>query len=640
MTRAFVRPAAHTLGGSPASDAPRRVAKRTRGGLRPALLAWALSSALAAAAQGPVPPDAAPAPGTPASSPDSSALDAPMFYQLLVGEMEAAEGRTDNAFEVMLDAARRSEDPALFQRAIELAVKGRSGERALAGVRAWRSSIPESTEAIRTEVQLLVALDKPGEIAEPLKLLIQQVPPVDRAAVIAGVPRFFAEMADKPRALAAAEQALKPYLDEADTRVAARTALGRLALAAGNPARALELLTRASADDPSAPGPALLALELMATEPAAETVVQAYLARGDALAPVRLAYVRTLDQRQRIGDAVAQLRLVLAQQPDLAQGWLSLGAYLVDLREPKEAVTALNRYVALVGNAPKAVAPATPPVKTEPAPRTSDADDGDDEQPATSQDASDLAYELLANAHEQLGDDKAAAQALAKIDSSRIDLAYLVRKAGLMARQGQLKQARELVRTGAARDEPAPRARLLAEAQLLRDRKLWSEAYELLLGGVRQNPEDTVLMYELAMVAERLARYDDMEALLRRVMALKPDDQHAHNALGYSLAERNIRLEEARTLVQKAAALSPTDPFIVDSLGWVEFKLGNRDEAVRLLRKAMSARPHVEVAAHLGEVLWSMGERDEALRVWREGRAREADNEVLRDTLKRLKVSL
>ncbi|HSI59609.1 MAG TPA: tetratricopeptide repeat protein [Ideonella sp.] len=628
MTPPHARPAAHAADAAP----PWRGARST-------LLALALSTALAAAAQAPSVPDAPPAapalaasaPGTPASAPDNSSLDAPMFYQLLVGEMEAEAGRADNAFEVMLDAARRSRDPALFQRAIELAVKGRSGERALAGVRAWRSTLPESTEAIRTEVQLLVALDRPADVAEPLRLLIQQVPAADRAAVIAGVPRFFAEMADKPKALAAAEAALAPYLDEATTRTAAHTALGRLALAAGNPARALELLSRASAQDPAAPGPVLLALELMPSQPAAEQVVQAYLARGDALAPVRLAYVRTLDQRQRIGEAVAQLRLALAQQPELAQGWLSLGAYLVDLREPREAVTALNRFLALNSAAqPPATAAHADPAKT---------DDGDDE-PASAQNANDLAYELLANAYEQLGDDKATAQALAKIDSSRIDLAYLVRKAGLMARQGQLKQARELVRTGTARDDPTPRARLLAEAQLLRDRKLWAEAYELLLGGVRQNPDDTVLMYELAMVAERLARYDDMEALLRRVITLKPDDQHAHNALGYSLAERNIRLEEAKVLVQKAAALSPTDPFIADSLGWVEYKLGNRDEALRLLRQALAARPHVEVAAHLGEVLWSMGERDEALRVWREGRAREADNEVLRETLKRLKVSL
>ena len=36
-----------------------------------------------------------------------------------------------------------------------------------------------------------------------------------------------------------------------------------------------------------------------------------------------------------------------------------------------------------------------------------------------------------------------------------------------------------------------------------------------------------------------------MEALLRRVIELKPDHAHAYNALGYSLADRNLRLPEA-----------------------------------------------------------------------------------------------
>jgi hypothetical protein len=38
--------------------------------------------------------------------------------------------------------------------------------------------------------------------------------------------------------------------------------------------------------------------------------------------------------------------------------------------------------------------------------------------------------------------------------------------------------------------------------------------------------------------------------------------------------------------------------------------------------------------------LWSVGRQDEALRVWRAGQARDAANEVLAETLARLKVSL
>jgi Flp pilus assembly protein TadD len=151
-------------------------------------------------------------------------------------------------------------------------------------------------------------------------------------------------------------------------------------------------------------------------------------------------------------------------------------------------------------------------------------------------------------------------------------------------------------------------------------------------------PDDADLLYEQAMAAEKVGQLDAMEAALRRVIALKPDHAHAYNALGYSLADRNLRLAEAKTLIEKALQLTPGDPFITDSLGWVEFRLGNREEALRLLRQAYKSRPDAEIGAHLGEVLWAMGQRDEARRVWAEASSRDAANDVLRETLVRLKV--
>jgi predicted Zn-dependent protease len=99
-----------------------------------------------------------------------------------------------------------------------------------------------------------------------------------------------------------------------------------------------------------------------------------------------------------------------------------------------------------------------------------------------------------------------------------------------------------------------------------------------------------------------------------------------------------VRLPEARQLIQKALQYAPGDPFISDSLGWVEFRLGNRTEAIRILDTAYKARPDPEIAAHLGEVLWASGQRDRAQTVWKEGLLLNGDNETLQETLKRLRV--
>jgi Flp pilus assembly protein TadD len=129
-----------------------------------------------------------------------------------------------------------------------------------------------------------------------------------------------------------------------------------------------------------------------------------------------------------------------------------------------------------------------------------------------------------------------------------------------------------------------------------------------------------------------------MEQLLRKVIALAPDNAGAYNALGYSFAERNINLPEARKLIEQALALRPGDAYIVDSLAWVAFREGKLDEARQLLTQAYASRQDAEIAAHLGEVLWLQGDRDGAQKVWREAAARDKANETLKETLQRFGV--
>ncbi len=554
----------------------------------------------------------------------NSTLDAPLFYQLLIGEIELRGGQAGTAYEVLLDAARRTRDEALFRRAVEVALQARAGEQALSAVTAWRAALPESLDALRFQVQLLVGLNRVSEVSEPLRALLERTPAAERAAVIASLPRFFQRSGDRKQAASVLEPLLEPYLNNNETRTAASVALGRTWLASGELPRALAAAERAATDDPSSTGPVLLALDLLPTNPAAERLVTHYLQGPKAEVALRVAYVQVLAAAQRYNDAVAQLKIVTREQPTLAPPWLTLGALLVDLRQPKDAEAALQRFVQLRQGA--AAAPA--------------AADDDGDEASSSDGGLTQAWLLLAQACEQRGDFAAAEAWLRRVDNPQRALEVQSRRATLMARQGQLPAARELIRRVPERGPDDARAKLVAEAQVLREVKRWSDAHEVLAQASSRFPADADLLYEQAMVAEKLNRVDEMERTLRRVIELKPENQHAYNALGYSLADRNVRLPEARELIRKALALAPGDPFITDSLGWVEFRMGNREEAIKLLRQAYQSRPDTEIATHLGEVLWANGQRDEARRVWRDASQRDTQNEVLRETLARLKVSL
>jgi tetratricopeptide (TPR) repeat protein len=595
---------------------------------RHAVCHWAARAALvlffqAALAQKTLPADVVQ--DKPAPAVKNSGIDAPLFYQLLIGEIELSAGQAGNAYQIMLDAARRTREEQLFRRATEIALEARAGEQALAATRAWRSARPESLEAMRLQLQILLSLNRLSDLSEPMRALIDATPAGERAAAISSLPRFLQRASDKRQAAALLEGVLEPYAADATTRAAAQAAIGRGWLAAGDADRALKLARQAHGEDPAAAAPVLLALELMPSRPEAEAIVTAYLKTPGAEIGMRRAYAATLVNAQRYVDAMAQLETVTRQQPDLAAAWLTLGALQVELRQPQAAEQSLQRYVQLVQTqAPEAA---------------SSSDDDDD---TSRDDASDQgltqAWLLLAQAAEQRGDFAAAEAWLERVQSPQRALEVQTRRASLLARQGKVPQARELLRRVPERNPGDARAKLIAEAQVLRDVKQWQAAYDVLAGASQRFPDDADLLYEQAMMAEKIDQLETMEKLLRQVMALKPEHAHAYNALGYSLAERKLRLAEAKELIQRALQLSPGDPFITDSLGWVEFRLGNHDEALRLLRSAYGTRPDAEIGAHLGEVLWAMGRQDEARRIWAEARSRDAGNEVLRETLVRLKA--
>jgi len=211
-----------------------------------------------------------------------------------------------------------------------------------------------------------------------------------------------------------------------------------------------------------------------------------------------------------------------------------------------------------------------------------------------------------------------------------------LRTAGVMAKEGRLPEAREFLRTVNASGEQRIQL-LIAEAQLLREANQHREAFELLGKALEAQPEQPELLYDHALTAEKLERFEVLEGSLRKLIQLKPDHAHAHNALGYSFAERNLRLPEARKLIERALELLPEDYYIVDSLGWVLFRMGDLKGAAEQLRRAYLGRPDGEIGAHLGEVLWMMGERAEAERIWQEALKNHPENETLHKTVKRLR---
>jgi len=572
--------------------------------------------ALAPAAFAQTPAAAAPlAPKTP----ERSALDAQLMYQLLISELSFQNTDYGSAYGLMLHAARESGDAQLYERAIEMALTARDANAAMGAAKAWQQAQPQSPDPDRHLLQLAIGLNRLPDSLAVLQRMLARVPAAEKSAAITGLTRFYTRATEKTAAADLVEKVLAPELANRATGPAAWAAIGNLRLLANNKAAALAAARKGAALNPASDDVAILAITLL--DPPAEgmaELLQTYFA-GPATLQVRMGYVRKLIDLQRYDQALEQVQRLTRDKPDFPDAWLVQGSIEFQNQALESAARSLWAYVALV--APAVAAPLN-------------------EELALTPRGLVQAYLLLSQIAEKQRDFAQAQSFLERIRSPQDAARVQLRRAMITALAGSLDDALALLDKLPDSDPDEARIKLNAQLQLLREHQREQQAYDLLAQERKRNPQDVDLMYEQALSAEKLGNLGEMESLLRAVIKQQPDYHAAYNALGYSLAERNVRLPEARALVAKALEFAPNDPFILDSLAWVEFRSGNHAQALRILQEAYLARPDAEIAAHLGEVLWAMNQREEASAAWRKGLDLNASNETLKSTILRLRGSL
>ena len=229
----------------------------------------------------------------------NSAITGELLYEILLGELNLRQGEPAAGFSLLLDAARKSNDVQLYDRAVEIALQARSGDGALMAARAWSQAWPQDRKANNQVLQILLALNQVNESLEPLKKDLALAPEMEREAVISLIPRHYARVTDKKRATNVVTQALEPYLSKSNTAASAWTTVGRMRISSNDMDGALDAVKKGQSADAKAQGPALLALELMGKKVSgAEAWVTQALSRqqGTELA---MSYVRVLIELDR-----------------------------------------------------------------------------------------------------------------------------------------------------------------------------------------------------------------------------------------------------------------------------------------------------------------------------------------------------
>ena len=565
------------------------------------LLSAACLMALPAYAQAPsiqVLPRGKPAP--PANLP-AVELTAELLYKLMLGEIALQRGQPQVAVQAFLEVARETRDPRVAQRATEMAWNARLQKEALEAVSIWQKADPNSQQARQVMAALLVNQEPLSDVRPHLEQWLA----VDKANVgpnFVQLAQLLGRHKDKKAVMDLLRTLARPYHEVAEVRLS----VAQAAWNANETELSLAESRAALGIKPELEIAALFQAQALQRRSNAEalTFFEDYLKRFPKANEVRLNYARLLVTEKRRADARAQFEMLIATAPKNAELAMTVAMLALQSNDLDAAEKHLNAAL------------------------------------AAGHKDTDLIWLSLGQIAEERKQYDEALKWYGGIAGGDRYMSAQARYSGVLMKQGKMDEARKHLQSITPRND-AQRIQLVqAEANLLRESQAYKDAYDLLGKSLEGAPDSVDLLYDQAMIAEKLDRIDVLERNLKRVVELQPDHAHAYNALGYTLADRNQRLPEARKLIEKALELAPQDAYIIDSLGWVLFRMGQRTEALKELRRAFALRQDADVGAHLGEVLWADGQHDAARKIWSDLLKEHPTNETLQSTLKRLAPSL
>ena len=530
-------------------------------------------------------------------SSDPSSLSAEVLYELLRGAIANQRQQPEVALDAFSRAAYLTRDKRINSNAIQLALHTKDYQKAIDLSRLLLITEPDNFRVQLALARAQIGNEKTSEASETLFHLAKSQS-IGQEAVLQEIATLIAR---QPPAISAELQLQFEKL----TTEKADIGLGQTTLTAALIASRREqrekfrtLLNQSLLVHPGWEVAAILKLtDLFETDSeAAKNWVEQFLMDHPSAESVRIQYARLLIDLNNLEQSLAQLEIVLEQNPQSGDALYIAAVINMDLEKPAIAEALFKRFIEKNKNGDQA--------------RLYLADI------LLSQQRYDEAGHLLRQVQSQRHYVDAQIQ-LGKIVAERFNIDDAMRymeNIDVYSQQDAIKV-------------------ILEQNIMLQDANMVERSLSILTEALGRWPDQPDLLYNRGLLAAQNNYLEIVEHDMRRLIELEPDHAHAYNTLGYTLADQTDRYDEALALVSKANEFLPDDAFILDSMGWVYYRLGNLQLALEFLERALSVRQDAEIAAHLGEVLWVLGEQQKAEDIWRKGMEWAPENETLQKTM-------
>ena len=524
-------------------------------------------------------------------------LDSELLYHLLLGELAFQRGDFETASKALSTAARQSRDYRLAEHATRVSLRAKDYNRAQKSARLWSELRPQDSAPLEV---IAMALVEDGQI-DAAQVVVEDL--LDRKDKTPGtVYRRLAELLSRQPnhqgALGLMSRLVDLNLEDPEIYYAQAYLADRL----NESDLVIESIDRALALKPGWEEAALAkAAHLAGDQEQEESVIafsEGFLNDYPDSNRLRMYYARFLVDRGKLAQGLDQFVILIEREPGNADVLYAAGLLAIQLERYEDAEHYLAQNLQL--------RPGNDQVR--------------------------LYMGQLAIEREDYAD---ALELYRAVQSESFYFEAQLSITDILSESDGVDAALEHLETLYPVNQEEYVRWVLAKEQVLRKVKRLDEAKAVLDSAVERYPEDNELIYARGLLAAQLNLLDVHEQDMRKLLVKDPENAHALNALGYTLADTTDRYEEAQSLIEQALSIRPEDPFILDSMGWVQYRLGNHSDAISYLERALTKRNDAEIAAHLGEVLWVNGDEARAREIWQLGLEHSPENDVLLNTIKK-----
>lgn len=534
-------------------------------------------------------------PGTSSSAVNYTNTD--LVFRLLLAEIASQRGELNLASELFLDLAKQTDNALLAERATKITGYTRNAALALEASKVWNELNKDSIDAQQALSEILIANNKLSE-AKPIlqKLLLKEK---TRASGFLYLNSMLSRVPDKKAVLTLVTELAQPYPKLAE----ARFAIAHAAWISKDQKAYEKELAAINQIKPEWEMPVLFRGQILAQESPqnALSFYNGFLSKYPKSNDVRLEYAKLLTNARKFNEAKNEFIKLVNTANSSAEVTLAVGLLSVELEDYDLAE---KYFLQSLKRNPK---------------------------------DKDQVFIYLAKIADKKNMSDAAITWLNKVGNGNHFIESKLITAEIIAKKESVDKAIEFLSTIKSNSADEKLSVVQLKTSLLTRFNRHQEAFQLMQNEAPNFAKSAEFKFDYALLADKLNKYDLMENLLREAIKIKPDYAVAYNALGYSFADRNIHLEDAKKYIEVALSISPNNHYILDSMGWLYFRLGKLDSALSFIQKAYDIQADPEIAAHLSEILWAQGKKNEASDVLELSLQSFPDNEVLKETFKRLR---